>query len=154
MSDHRLLREWLVAVRGRRLMRTLMERFVGPDGLESASAVFVWLHFEGRPIARVSSRHGEAVGIDLEPPLPKDMGDAGSTVVLDVSQEQPFGGCVGRVVSRVALVREKGVDECAGFELTFENGCSLSIVNVGDELSVGRLVQSTAPACEWESELL
>ena len=150
----RSAREWLLSVRGRRLTKALMEQFVNPDGRMSASAMFVWFQFEGRELERVFSLYGESVGVDAQPPVPKDMGDVGSTVVRDVSRERPFSECVGRVLTGVAVIREKGRDECAGVELTFEDGSTLVVVNVGDELMAGSQVRAAAPACDWEVETL
>jgi hypothetical protein len=146
--------EWLLSARGRRLERVLMEQFVRTDGSRSASAMSIWLHFETEELKRVTSLYGESVAVDTQPPDPKDMGDVGSTVVNDVSSESPFRDCVGRALTGVAVVRERDFDDCAGFELAFETGSKLVVVNGGDKLLSGSTVRAVAPACDWVVETL
>jgi hypothetical protein len=131
-----------------------MEQFVRPDGSMPASALFIWLQFEGEELKRVTGLYGESVAVDTQPPVPKDMGDVGSTVVNDVSCESPFRDCVGRALAGVAVIRERGADECAGFELAFETGSKLVVVDVGDELLAGSTVRAVAPAYDWVVETL
>ncbi|MEW6460989.1 MAG: hypothetical protein AB1459_07680 [Pseudomonadota bacterium] len=68
-----------------------------------------------------------------------DLGQYGREEVSPISTEELFG-VVGRKLISAYLVRSSASEAFSGVSLFFEEGASVSVVNLGDELYINKII--------------
>jgi len=110
------------------------------DGEEDPIPINMFLGFGDRVFFRISGGpDGSRIVIGDAPPQGVDMGEAGTTVVRDMSAEPVIEPVIGSAVIGITLVIGLGSGDLVGFGLRFSSGGPLWIINWDDGFVIDRV---------------
>lgn len=136
MNSPRLMTAWLLTVLGKKLLSVNALFHVFSSERDGAPQE-VGLLFESSGIGKLyGGADGASICFSLSPILSCDLGEYGRQDIFCISGELYFSDVVGRTLVSASLVHSLAEDVVIGVALSFDNGCCLSILNLGDEFFV------------------
>lgn len=139
MEPSSLLKEWLLRVLGKRLL-SVWGLFYIFEEERVFPAQKLCFFFEGAQLGSVGcASDGMSLDFSLAAMVNVDLGQYGREEVSPISTEELFS-VVGRKLISAYLVRSSASEAFSGVSLVFEEGASVSVVNLGGELYINKII--------------
>jgi len=129
---------FLVDAIGLRVERLEAELYVSIAGERDEFPLAICIALSsGKWIRVTTASDGESIEIGDAPCAGVEMQNDGRILVEEiVDQFPPLAGFVGKMLQKISLVVQNEYGICVGLSFEFDNGPTVFLVNVGDELEV------------------
>ncbi|EED9464934.1 hypothetical protein NWL46_003898 [Salmonella enterica] len=91
---------------------------------------------ENKNIAFKCGQDGASLELINSPMQEKDLGEYGKEIIMDLSNSSLFQEVIGKTLCRFYMVYSETEQKVIGTKLVFDDGLTLVIVNLGDEIKV------------------
>jgi hypothetical protein len=106
-----------------------------PD-LESPQQIELIFFGENKKIALKCGQDGASLELINSPIQENDLGEYGKEVIMDLSNSSLFHKVIGKKLFKFYVIHSEIEQKFIGTKLVFDEGVTLVIVNLGDEINV------------------